>query len=860
MNNYPVTKDPQADFCMALKRGESIENLQSQFPTADMNLPSNGMVPLAWAIGSGKIENVAWLLERSAEINAPNPGHKKMTALFHLDVSKAIFQLLIKGGADLDARDMEGNTCLHFCSEELVDDCVQGLNVDVTNADGDTPLHLAYREKNWKKAYQLLECGANESLENKQGITPLEFKLLSAVKEFDSDKVKEVVMSPLLIGKLRKKAVREALFKLSKSDCLEFESVRAILQLLIKSGADLDARDLDGKTCLHYCSAALVVDFMQGINVDEMDADGNTPLHIAYFYKNWVKAYKLIECGADERLTNNQGITPLELKLISAANALDGDKVKEALMNPFLAGELREKVLVNALFKLGDYYCLEEEERQKRVTILQLFIEAGVDLNFEKEIGLSCKRRTFLCQAIKDGWYDLEFIKKLLDAGAHVGKIKLLNACIYSRDYVPLLLERGARLSEDEKREFPILFRYGANESMLNSIILLIKAGANFTYSVYANLVENRHNSVRDYRYYDHIIATLDLIPEPVYDVETGQSMLHCSIGHEKLLQYLMHRWSISINAKDNKGQTPLFYAREIAHINYLLRHGADSSIRNLEGRKIGDYLKRDENCHDVLTDRKNDFNLLFRIVNVKRQKHDAKSSKLEQDSTAQLFQLFFSLPPDLQKFIIGIMIMAPVMNRQSKEYCGASPVHAGRVYSKLVGRAMWYTPMEAQSNTMITLGRNFFNNLRSPNAFSQDKEVIAFVKQTAILQVDEKFAERFTSDKKEYPVLIEGFIRCLYNEYHQTELSNLFILVEKIYFNDQRRAIIAIAIFDKLSADPKPKFPPETINYWLQSAKELDHKVFKIFYTEKKAKEALEKNLRSERRYHIDMQSPALK
>ncbi|XP_046542585.1 uncharacterized protein LOC124252941 [Haliotis rubra] len=99
-----------------------------------------------------------------------------------LNGCKTIAETLIFHSADVDGRDIKGNTALHmavFAGEtEFVEMFLQnGASVNCQNNDGNTPLHIACQsdaENNVPIVLRLLNGGADSDKRNKKGVGPLD--------------------------------------------------------------------------------------------------------------------------------------------------------------------------------------------------------------------------------------------------------------------------------------------------------------------------------------------------------------------------------------------------------------------------------------------------------------------------------------------------------------------------------------------------------------------------------------------------------------------------------------------------------------------------------------------------------------
>ncbi len=161
----------------------------------DQPVGDSGQTLLHMAVTNHQFEStktVSFLLDNHANPNVRDklgrtPLHVFIQAAqsgdyqVHVEAAEA----LLKGGADLSLRDNEGQTFLHeWCKQgrshwSNLDDMVRQLLArhpelaNVTNADGDTPLHTAVRSGNQTAAQILLQNGADQLIRNARGETAL---------------------------------------------------------------------------------------------------------------------------------------------------------------------------------------------------------------------------------------------------------------------------------------------------------------------------------------------------------------------------------------------------------------------------------------------------------------------------------------------------------------------------------------------------------------------------------------------------------------------------------------------------------------------------------------------------------------
>ena len=117
---------------------------------------------------------------KDVSINAQDDLYQRTPIIVSAKYDKPkTFEQLANAGADLTLTDKEGNTALHFFSKFAPDlksihnpTLKQALNIK--NNQGFTPLMCAIKNKNHKMVKQLIDAGADKSIQN-NGITALDY-------------------------------------------------------------------------------------------------------------------------------------------------------------------------------------------------------------------------------------------------------------------------------------------------------------------------------------------------------------------------------------------------------------------------------------------------------------------------------------------------------------------------------------------------------------------------------------------------------------------------------------------------------------------------------------------------------------
>ena len=650
---------------------------------------SEGYTPLQLAVQQEKTEVIKALIAGGANPDTPwKYGHTALTLAAQLKKTESLKALIEAGGVTagsagtalnvaanrgplealeallgdavvlgvIDSKDSKGNTALMVAIDKQIlgkqsqTETIEfsralitaGADVNIRNYAGQTALLLAAKWGNEDVVIELLKADPKPELEVKD--TPRGTKalwqfviknkpkavqaLVNAGARFN-DPQGDYNIRPIDIAKQNKFneiiKILETALAAQLFNAIDDDDVEAVNEA-IEAGADVNARDVDGKTALmsaaeggHTAIVKALID--KGANIEAVDNEGNTALILAERGGHSATA-KVITDALTEKIAieaNNKlqeaiasnNLAAIEEAISEGANLESKDEKHglTPLMQTTHRGHaggvailLEAGADVNAKTKTG-YTALMASSWKDSPEIVETLIDKGADVNYQDNDGWTALMRAAY-------WNKGEIVKTLLGKGADVdaknnkGVTALMFAAYFGhKAIVQDLLGRGADKDvESDKGQTALLLAVGEGHQGVVEI-LVTKA-------------ERKTATDKLFGFFPSagLVQVQDVIAEGA-DVNAkdseGLAVLFYGINDESkdVVEALVNAGA-NMEATTPQGETALIYAakRHTASdiVEYLVEAGANVDAEDSRGMTALAYAERhgDQELIDLLKEK----------------------------------------------------------------------------------------------------------------------------------------------------------------------------------------------------------------------------------------------------------------
>ena len=357
--------------------GEFIETLIDLGANVNAQRTYDKLTPLILSADWNNFMAVYLLLDHGADANIARADACTPLHLAVINGHQNLVKLFLEKNALINTQDAEGNSPLHTAVSEGFFDITKllvkkGSNVNLQNKEGRTPLFLGVKNKHEQLIKLLIENEADVSIGYKENSTE-RFYLVRG-KERGRAAWHYVLVKKHLLGLFLKLANGGSLNVADFGDVLRSgqgkdppEGTRNKLQKEHESMF----KEITDTTLLHIASEIInepeIIDLLvkSGANVNAQDAEGFTPLHMAAIHGNLKIVKKLVDLEADVNIATTDGKNAAELAHLNEELEIEeyleskmasSQSTKEKKDDSELADLLIEAYGLPATFDLTEYF------------------------------------------------------------------------------------------------------------------------------------------------------------------------------------------------------------------------------------------------------------------------------------------------------------------------------------------------------------------------------------------------------------------------------------------------------------------------------------------------------------------------
>jgi ankyrin repeat domain-containing protein 50 len=310
----PVTGDTGLHLAIQFKRPRILLFLLNKKAIVDC-FNNRGLTPLHLSAQLNNCEALTLLLERGAVVESRSQDGVTAMHVAAKAENWIAFDFLVAAGADINAWDTNGDTLLHTRANRQHDSAIinkllqYNANFEARNSKGYTPLQAAALKGNREMFFLLLERGANITVETPRGESLLH---ITAPCNEDYLEILRVLLqrglSANAISNRGWQPLHQTAFSGTGSPDISLDKSYEHLKLLVSQGVDINAvtESAEKETALHLATRAsiprpayILLLLSLGADVNAKDAEGKTALHLAAARGRESLFRILLENGAD---------------------------------------------------------------------------------------------------------------------------------------------------------------------------------------------------------------------------------------------------------------------------------------------------------------------------------------------------------------------------------------------------------------------------------------------------------------------------------------------------------------------------------------------------------------------------------
>ena len=350
--------------------GESIETLIDLGANVNAQRTDDKTTPLILSGGWNNFMAVYLLLDHGADANIARDDECTPLHLAVMDGNQNVVKLFLEKNALVNTQNAHGNSPLHTAVSKGFFDTTKllvqkGSKVNLQNKEGRTPLFLGVMNKHEQLIKLLIENEADVSIGYKEDSTDRFYLVRGKEEGTGRASWHYVLVKKHLLGLFLKRTNGGSL------DGADFGAVLrsgwgkdppegTIDQIL----EECDFKEIPGVTVLHIASKENnepeIIDLLvkSGANVNAQDAEGFTPLHMAAIHGNLKIVKKLVDLEADVNIATTDGKNAAELAHLNELEIeeyLEGSNVnlqnKEGRTPLFLGVKNKHEQLIKLLIE-----------------------------------------------------------------------------------------------------------------------------------------------------------------------------------------------------------------------------------------------------------------------------------------------------------------------------------------------------------------------------------------------------------------------------------------------------------------------------------------------------------------------------